>query len=226
MERHFEIELDNVKQSLLRMASIVEDNLTLAVEALLHDDESVAEKIINDDQRIDTFELENDNTIIDLLALHHPVASDLRFLVSAGKINNDLERIGDHVVNIAESIRSLKRIPGSEPFLEIPEMSSIVKNMLHKAIDSFLYLNADLATEVLGSDDSIDDLNLRINREMISVIKSDASKIDGAMELIRISRNLERIADLSTNIAEEVIFVTQARVVKHHAEDRISDSEN
>ena len=208
------------------MASIVEDNLTLAVEALLHDDESVAEKIINDDQRIDTFELENDNTIIDLLALHHPVASDLRFLVSAGKINNDLERIGDHVVNIAESIRSLKRIPGSEPFLEIPEMSSIVKKMLHKAIDSFLYLNADLATEVLGSDDSIDDLNLRINREMISVIKSDASKIDGAMELIRISRNLERIADLSTNIAEEVIFVTQARVVKHHAEDRISDSEN
>ena len=226
MERHFEIELDNVKQSLLRMASIVEDNLTLAVVALLHDDESVTEKIINDDQRIDTFELENDNTIIDLLALHHPVASDLRFLVSAGKINNDLERIGDHVVNIAESIRSLKRIPGSEPFLEIPEMSSIVKNMLHKAIDSFLYLNADLATEVLGSDDSIDDLNLRINREMISVIKSDASKIDGAMELIRISRNLERIADLSTNIAEEVIFVTQARVVKHHAEDRISDSEN
>ena len=226
MERHFEIELDNVKQSLLRMASIVEDNLTLAVEALLHDDESVAEKIINDDQRIDTFELENDNTIIDLLALHHPVASDLRFLVSAGKINNDLERIGDHVVNIAESIRSLKRIPGSEPFLEIPEMSSIVKKMLHKAIYSFLYLNADLATEVLGSDDSIDDLNLRINREMISVIKSDASKIDGAMELIRISRNLERIADLSTNIAEEVIFVTQARVVKHHAEDRISDSEN
>lgn len=223
MERHFEIELEKVKKAIMQMAGIVEEHFGLAVDAMLHEDETLANKIIEDDKRINELELDIDNAIVDLLALQHPLGSDLRFLVAALKINNDLERIGDHAVNIAESVRTLKAIPGSEPLMEIPEMAQIARTMLQKALDAFLYLKSDLASEVLHSDDSIDELNKRITREMIALAKSDTRTIDGAMELIRISRNLERVADLSTNIAEDVIFITQARVVKHHAEDRDDD---
>ncbi|MFZ1730119.1 MAG: phosphate signaling complex protein PhoU [Bacteroidota bacterium] len=215
MERHIEQELENLKQVFLRMADLVENSFQQAVDALLSEDDRLAEQVINGDQLINAIEVEIDESIISILALQHPLASDLRLIVATLKVNNDLERIGDHAVNIAESVRTLRTIPGSEPLMEIPAMARTVKEMLTKALHSFIHLDADLAADVLASDDTIDELNRKNTHAMISLSKSDSHAIDGAMELVRISRNLERVADLTTNIAEEVIFVTQARDVRH-----------
>ncbi len=164
-------------------------------------------------------EIEIDNAIIDLLALQQPVASDLRFVIAAQKINNDLERIGDHAVNIAEADLNLLKIKPIDSLLELPKMAVTTKLMLRQALDSFILLDPKLAQMVLETDDQIDELNRSMTIEVIELLQSDKRTIECGLELIRISRNLERVADMTTNIAEEVIFYTQARVVKHHAEE-------
>ncbi len=174
-------------------------------------------------KRVDALEIEIDNAIVDLLALQQPVASDLRFILAALKINNDLERISDHAVNIAQAAQILCSITNARVLDEIPQMAVITKTMLKEALDSFILLNPSMAQKVLKSDDQIDDLNRLVTKRVIEVIKGNTETVECELELIRISRNLERIADLTTNIAEEVIFHTQARVVKHHAEEK-SDS--
>jgi phosphate transport system protein len=141
---------------------------------------------------------------------------DLRFLVAALKINNDLERIGDHAVNIAESALTLRRLPARMTLLEIPEMATVAQSMLRNALDGFIHRDARLGKGVLEQDDLIDELNRKTITGFVALMKGDQKTIDAGLDLIRISRNLERIADLSTNIAEEVIFMTQARVVKHN----------
>ena len=220
MERHFEVELENLKKDLMRMASMVEESFRLAIDACMHENDEMTQQVIEGDQRINELEVEIESNIVNILALQHPLASDLRFMVATLKINNDLERIGDHAVNIAESARTLRAIPGAERLMEIPVMAQTVKEMLGSALDSFLHLDADLASRVLESDDRIDELNKNNTRAMIELIKSDTRTLEGAMELVRISRNLERVADLATNIAEEVIYVTQARSVRHSG-DRV-----
>jgi len=220
MERRFERELEGLKTSLIKMGSVAEQNFTNAIKALMEDDADLATKVIESDERINSLEIEIDNDIIDLLALQQPVASDLRLIIAAQKINNDLERLGDHAVNIAESVVDLVKTPGQEPLLEIPKMADIARSMFRHALDSFILLDPELAKKVLERDDQIDDLNREMSKRVIEMIKSDKKSIEGGLQLIRISRNLERVADLTTNIAEEVIFLTQARVVKHHAEEK------
>jgi phosphate transport system protein len=220
MERRFERELEGLKTSLIKMGSVAEHNFTNAIKALMEDDADLATKVIESDERINSLEIEIDNDIIDLLALQQPVASDLRLIIAAQKINNDLERLGDHAVNIAESVVDLVKTPGQEPLLEIPKMAEIAKSMFRHALDSFILLDPELAKKVLERDDQIDDLNREMSKRVIEMVKSDKKSIEGGLQLIRISRNLERVADLTTNIAEEVIFLTQARVVKHHAEEK------
>jgi len=218
MERHFQHELESVKTTLIKMGSVVEENFGESVEAVLQHRESLAKKVIESDGRINALEIEIDNAIIDLLALQQPVAGDLRFIIAAQKINNDLERIGDHAVNIAESALHLANEKPPESLLRIPEMAQTTKLMLRHALDSFILLDPKMAQQVLEKDDEVDETNRTMTAEVIDLIRADKRSIELGLELIRISRNLERVADMTTNIAEEVIFHTQARIVKHHAE--------
>lgn len=219
MQRHFEKELESLQTNLIKMGSIAEDAVGSAIKALISNDTSLAKKIIDGDERINTLEMEIDNSIVDLLALQQPVATDLRLILAAQKINNDLERIGDHAVNIAESVVALVRTQFSAPLLELPKMAEIAQTMLRNALDAFIHRDSTLGKSVLVQDNVIDDLNRVMIQEVVKLMKGDLEIIDGGLDLIRVSRNLERIADLATNIAEEVIFITEARVVKHHAEE-------
>jgi phosphate transport system protein len=215
MERHFQLELESLKTSLIKMGTLVEEGYRLAVTAVLEHDRQAALTVIDTDERIDALELEVDNAIIDLLALQQPVAKDLRFIVASQKLNNDLERIGDHCVNIAQSALTLLESPRSPSMEDIPRMANVVGRMLRDAVDSFIRLDPVLAREVLQSEDLVDDLNRKMVKLVIEALKADMVSVETGMELARLSRNLERIADLSTNIGEEVVFLTQARVIKH-----------
>ena len=215
MERHFDRELEGLKTMIIKMGSLVESNLTQALNAVLEGDEALAARIIEADQRVNTLEVEIDNAVVDILALKQPVASDLRLILAVQKLNNDLERIGDHAVNIAESAVGLEGSLQKQEMLEIPKMAEITRSVLRDAIDSFIHLNVELAQSVLEKDDTVDDINREMYHEAIERIKSDKGNIKGAMHLIRISKNLERVADLATNIAEEVIFLKRAKIVKH-----------
>jgi phosphate transport system protein len=220
MERHFQRELESLKTSLIKMGSVVEENIAFAIRTVLEKSDDLAHKVIETDKRVDALEIEIDNAVIDLLALQQPVASDLRFIIAAQKINNDLERIGDHAVNIAQAAEALCSLPNVEMLEEIPKMADITKMMLKEALDSFILLDPAKARLVIKTDDQIDDLNRLVARRIIELVKSNAQTIECGLELSRVSRNLERVADLTTNIAEEVIFHTQARVVKHHADEK------
>ncbi|MBI3194572.1 MAG: phosphate signaling complex protein PhoU [Ignavibacteriae bacterium] len=222
MYRHFEQELENLRTNLIKMASIVEEDIRLSIKALVTHDISLAQKVIDSDYKVNELEIQNHNSIIDLLALQQPVAGDLRMILAAQKINNDLERLGDHAVNIAQSALSICTTQPHKPFLELPKMAEVAQNMLRKALDGFIHSDVTLCRSVLQQDDEIDNLNILMIQEVIQLMKSQHSFIEGGLDLIRVSRNLERVADLATNIAEEVIFITQARVVKHHAEEKNS----
>ena len=220
MERHFQRELESLKTSLIKMGSVVEESIGYSIRAMLEKSVELAQKVIETDQRVDSLEIEIDNAIIDLLALQQPVASDLRFIIAAQKINNDLERIGDHAVNIAEAAETLISLSNVDIPEEILKMAAITKTMLKEALDSFIMLDPAKARIVLETDDQIDDLNRLMARKIIDLVKGSTHSIECGLELSRVSRNLERVADLTTNIAEEVIFHTQARIVKHHAEEK------
>jgi phosphate transport system protein len=220
MKRHFEQELESLKTSIIKMGSLVEEAIVLATKSLLESDGSLAQKVIDNDVRVNQLEIEIDNAIVDLLALQQPVAIDLRLILAAQKINNDLERLGDHAVNIAESAMALIKIKSKEPFLELPMMASITQSMLRDALDGFIHKDVKLGRKVLELDDEIDNLNRKMTTEVVQVMKEKHQSIECGLELIRVSRNLERVADLATNIAEEVIFIAQAKVVKHRISEK------
>ncbi|MBA4311407.1 MAG: phosphate transport system regulatory protein PhoU [Chlorobiaceae bacterium] len=217
MQRHFEQELNGLKTNLIKMGSLAEKAVHDSLQALLNDDTNTAQRVIDGEDRINSLEIEIDNSIVDILALQQPVAIDLRFILSALKINNDLERIGDHAVNIAESVCSLAECE-KETYIYLPKMAEVAEQMLHNALDSFIHSDTKLGMDVLGMDDTIDNFNKDIFIRVIERMKNNQRSIEAGMHLIRVSRNLERVADLATNIAEEVIFIAQARIVKHHSE--------
>jgi phosphate transport system protein len=222
MERHFQLELESLKTSLIKMGSLVEEAYRLATRAILALDRQGALLAIATDERIDSLELEIDNAVIDLLALRQPVARDLRLIIASQKLNNDLERIGDHCVNIAQSALTLAEFPLGASIEDVPRMVGIVEGMLRDALDSFIRLDPVLAEEVLKNEDIVDDLNRKMVKLVIEALKADTLSVETGMELARLSRNLERIADLSTNICEEVVFLTQARVIKHQGGEETS----
>jgi phosphate transport system protein len=224
MERHFVQELEALKTSIIRMGSMVEQGIAESIRAMLERNPEIARRVLDNEHRINAFELENDTAIVDLLALQQPVASDLRFILAALKINNDLERIGDHAVNIAESAISYTSHPPLSIQTDIPRMAQITQAMLRDAIDGFVHNHAASCRGVLQNDDLTDALNRKTINDLIALIQRDPSSVHQALELVRVSRNLERVADLATNIAEEVIFVAEAAVVKHLA-DRKTESQ-
>jgi phosphate transport system protein len=224
MQRHFERELEGLKTSLIKMGSLAEQAIGLSIDALLKQDSQLAKSVIDSDGRINSLEIEIENAIVDLLALQQPVAIDLRLILAAAKINNDLERIGDHAVNIAESALAYCERRPEEPLLHLPRMAELTQKMLREALDSFIHNDPRMSKTVLSVDDHVDELNREMATGVIEVMRRDGSLIEGGLQVLRVSRNLERVADLATNIAEEVIFITEARIVKHHAfEEGVSD---
>jgi phosphate transport system protein len=218
VQRHFVQELNDLKTSLIKMGSLAEQAIADAIAALLERRADKAEEIIERDSEINAFEVQIDNAVVDLLALQQPVAADLRFIVAALKINTAIERIGDHAVNIAESARAYAGQSEIAMLPDISRMADIAKTMLRNVIDGFIHGDPVLCRGVLKNDDEIDNLNRSVFKHLVESIRSHPEMLDQSLELMRVSRNLERVADLATNIAEDVIFMAEALVVKHHHE--------
>ena len=202
----------------MQMAGLAERAISNAIEALVKRDSSLAEKTIAQDEKINHLEIEIDELCLELLALHQPLAADLRFIASAMRINTELERIGDQAVNIAERAISLNQEPQLKPYIDIPEMAEITQNMLRDVLNAFVNRDALLARSVCERDDRVDGLNNQVFRELLTYMMADSKTITRAVHLLIVSRCLERIADHATNIAEGVIFMAQAKVIKHHAD--------
>jgi phosphate transport system protein len=218
-QRHFHEELSHLKQRLLAISSEAEDAVGFAVEALLTRDREKAQAVIRGDHSIDALESGIEEQGFQLIALHQPMAKDLRLLFSAIRIVNDLERVGDHAVNIAQSAVQLIDYPHIVPEPEIVEMARLSRQMLADALSAFVRGDAPLARDVCRRDDAVDMLNDSVYRILLTHMMEDPRVIGAGMELLLVSRNLERVADLATNVAEDVVFLVEGKTIKHHAED-------
>ncbi len=218
VHRHFHDELSHVKVRLLTMSGEAEAALGLAVEALLERDSDKAQRVIAGDRVIDAMEVEIEEQCINLLALQQPMARDLRMLTSALKISSDLERVGDHAVNIAQSAVRLSESRPIVPEPEIVEMARLARQMLSDALEAFIREDAAAGREICRRDDMVDALHRSVFRILLTHMMEDPHMISAGMELFLVSRNLERVADLATNIAEDVVFMVEGEVIRHHLE--------
>ena len=217
MKEHFAEQLEDLRRNLILMGGEVERQIQRAIEALTEVDAEKARAVIAADEEIDRMEVAVEEQAVSLLALQQPVASDLRFLVAVLKINNDLERIGDHAVNIAEGAERLAAQKPFKPFIDIPYMAEVCMAMLKQSLDAFVNRDARLARSVIKRDDILDEKNVSIIRELLTYMAEHPALITYCLELVSISKNLERVGDLATNICEDTIFIAEARWVKHHA---------
>jgi phosphate transport system protein len=221
MDRHFHHELETLRDRLSEMAGRAETALVKAMEALKTRNAKLAEEVRAEDLAIDRIELQVESQSLSFLGLQQPVARDLRFLVAAIRISNDLERIGDHAVNIAQSAARLSAMPNSKPLEDIPMMADRTITMLRDAVTAWLNGDASTARRICERDVEIDGWKAKIFAKLSGGMVQSPESVPRALELLLVSRNLERVADLATNIAEEAIFVAEARVIKHHAEDAL-----
>jgi len=221
--RHFQEELEQLKTRLLEMGGLAEDRVRRAVESLVARDPHEVERILASDGPINKLHIEIDSRCFTMLALHQPMAVDLRAIVAGVKINTDLERVGDLAVNIAEATIRYIRHPPVKELIDIPRMATIAQSMLRDALDAYVRRDLAMAEAVLNEDDALDALKTQVFRELLTYMLSDTSKIEPSLDLILISRHLERIGDHATNVAEDVIFMVSARDVRHHATDRSED---
>lgn len=219
MERHLDQELKELNKDILKMGAYAEEAIFKSVEALKNRDKDLAKSVIENDNNIDKLELAVDERCIDLIARYQPMAKDLRFITTGMKINAELERIADIAVDIAQRTLELVDKPLLKPLVDIPKLTAIAQNMVKMAIDSFVKGDIGLAKKVLLSDPEADNLRNLIQKELIEdYMLKDASTAPRAVQLLLIARFLERICDHTTNIAEDVIYMVQAEVVKHHPE--------
>ncbi|MGE5243344.1 MAG: phosphate signaling complex protein PhoU [Betaproteobacteria bacterium] len=219
--RHFQDELQALKTRLLEMGGLAEERVRIAVQGLVDRDMDLIESALTGDEPLNALHIEIDSRCFTLLALFQPMAVDLRVIVAGVKINTDLERVGDLAVNIAEAARRYATHPPVKKLIDIPRMASIAQAMLRDALDAFVRRDVDLARRVLDEDDALDALKTQIFRELLTYMLQDQSTIEPALDLILISRHLERIGDHATNIAEDVIFMVSARDVRHGASDAV-----
>jgi phosphate transport system protein len=218
--RHFHDELDTLQKRLMEMAGIVERSIGMATAAVDSRDPSAAATIMQDDDRVDELEVEIDERVMELLALHQPMASDLRQIIASNKVANDLERIGDHAVNIAKAARRLADTNPLPKLRELAEMVEITREMVSDALAAYVSRNPGTARMVCVTDDKVDNLRRSLFRILVTHMLEDPKRIGAALELLLVSQNLERIADLSTNIAEDVVFLVEGRTIKHGMEGR------
>jgi len=220
METHFQRELQDLKEDLLKMAALVEEAISTAVQSLVKRDSDRARKTFEGEDRINKMEIEIEDKCLKLLALRQPMAADLRFIASTMKITTDLERMGDQAVNVAERALSLNQEPQVKPYIDIPRMAEVTQSMVRDVLRAFVNGDSALARSVCARDDVVDGLNDQVFRELLTYMMSDPKTITRAVHLMIICRCLERIADHATNIGEDVIFMVDGRVIKHHAEDK------
>jgi len=216
---HFQEQLATLKERLLVMGGMAEERVRLSVQALVEGDPVLVEEVLAGDTPINVLHIEIDDRCLKLLALHQPMAVDLRAIVAAVKINTDLERVGDLAVNIAEAARRYGTHPPVKKLIDIPRMATIAQQMLRDSLDAFVRRDVDLAQQVLNQDDILDGLKTQVFRELLTYMLQDPATIEPALDLILISRHLERIGDHATNIGEDVIFMVSGRDVRHHAGD-------
>jgi len=215
MKEHFSELLEQLRRQLIGMGAEVESQIRVAVEALVEGDAAKARGVCERDPVVNDLEVRNEAAVIHLLATQQPVAGDLRLLVAAIRINADLERIGDHAVNIAQAAERLANVKPFKPWVDIPHMAEVVRGMLRDALDSLVRRDAVLAKAVLVRDDVVDAKNLSLIRELLTYMAENPSLIGRSIEIMSISKNLERVADLATNIAEETIFIAEGTSIKH-----------
>ncbi|MBM3323470.1 phosphate signaling complex protein PhoU [candidate division WOR-3 bacterium] len=211
-----ETKIAELKAQLLTMAAIVEEMVSNSIKSLVSKDKALAEQVIRTDEvRVNQLEIENEDSAINLMALYQPEASNLRTIAMVIKLNNDLERIGDHAENIAEAALFLIDKPPVKPLIDLPRMAEIAISMLKDSLDAFTHADAELARSVCTRDSAVDELNRAIKAELMEHMSRDPSTIERAMKLLMISLNLERVADLATNIAEDVIYIVTGEDIKH-----------
>ncbi|MFZ0039328.1 MAG: phosphate signaling complex protein PhoU [Candidatus Acidiferrales bacterium] len=220
MERHFERDLEELKQRLLWMGSLAERAVHQAVQAVLDVEEHMAESVLDEENAINEMQIEVDERVTRLLAQQQLVAIDLRFILAVSRINNDLERIGDQAVNIAQSALRILRHPQVKPYVDLPRMSEIAEGMVRDSLNALVRGDLDLARSVLARDDQVDLLRDQMFRELLTYMMENSAVVFPAFELILVAKNLERIGDHATNIAEDVIYIVAGRDVRHPALDR------
>jgi len=219
MEKHLHKEIEKLKKKMLTLSAIAEERTTLAVKSLKEKDAKLAREVINRDFEIDEIEVELEEDCLKILALHQPVAIDLRFIVAALKINSELERIGDLAVNIAERAEVLASQINLDIPPELSQMTQKAEEMLRNSLDALINMDADLAYQVCEADDEVDALNRDMYRLVEDKIEIYPDQIENLIHLLQTSRHLERIADHATNIAEDVVYMIQGDIIRHHAED-------
>jgi phosphate transport system protein len=214
--RHFQDELEALQARLLEMGGLAEERVRAAVQGIVTRDMAVVDRVMRGDEPINALHIEIDDRCFRLLALHQPMATDLRAIVAAVKINTDLERVGDLAVNIAEAARRYGGHPPVKQPIAIPEMGEIAQGMLRDALDAYVRRDTSLAQQVLNADDRLDGLKTHVFRELLNIMLADPGTVEPSIDLILVSRHLERIGDHATNIAEDVIFMVSALDVRHH----------
>ena len=214
-KRPFLAELDELQQRLLSMGGLVEFAIHRSIRALIDRDDALSQQVWENERRINEMEIEIDEQATRILALHQPVARDLRFLTAAIKINSDLERMGDLAVNIVQRAVSLARRPPVKPLIDVPHMSRLVESMVHRSLDAFVKRDPEMAQAVLASDDEVDDLKNSVYAELVCFMEQDQTAVRPAVDLMFIAHNLERIADHATNVAEDVLFLVNGVDVRH-----------
>lgn len=216
-DKHFEEELQNLKESILKMGGIVEDMISRSMKALIERDSHIAEAVIHRDPEANKMEIAIDERCLRLLALHQPAASDLRFIAMGLRASKDMERMGDLAVNIAEQSLELNKAPQLKPYKDLPLMGEKSRDMVKGALDAFVKKDVALAKSICEMDDVIDDLNDKVFDELVEMMEKESDSVERATRLILVARHLERIADHATNIAEEVIFMVQGKDIRHRA---------
>ena len=216
--RRFHDELEVLQERLMEMAGLVERVIGEAAQAVQDRDPSVAQKVTDTDHRVDELEIEIDERVIELLALQQPMASDLRQIVTSNKISNDLERMADHAVNISKAAKRLADTPPLPEVRELAEMTAIVRAMVADSLLAYVSRSAGKARLVCITDDRVDDLRRSLFRILVTHMLEDTKRLSGALELLLVSQNLERIGDLATNISEDVVFLVEGITIKHGAE--------
>lgn len=219
MPVHLQREIEKLKKKILYLGAIVEERLRMAVEALEQRNRSLAKQVIENDLEIDKMEVDVEEECLKTLALHQPVAVDLRYIIAVLKINNDLERIGDLAVNMAERAAFLSTQRKLEIPFDFPGMAEKVQSMLKRSLDALVKMDANLAREVCASDDEVDAMNRGMYIQVQEGIRKNPEHLESLVHTLSASRHLERIADLATNIAEDVIYMIEGEIVRHRTED-------
>ena len=222
MERHRDQEFERIRQSLLRMGGLVERMISEAMASLVERDTSRAQAVIRTDSDVDQLEKDLDEACHGVLALQQPTAVDLRFLVAVMKIANDIERMGDSAVNVAQAVEVLNQEPPLKPYIDLPRLAQITQEMVRDSLDSFVRRDARAALDVCKRDDEVDALYKQLFRELVTYMLEDPKYITRALHLLLIARNYERIADHATNVGEDVVFFVEGRDIRHSDEESIT----